>query len=244
MKSCFVPALLLAANPQWLLAQSSTHTTNLRPFFVEVRSSYNEYVIRYTLAGNRAVISSLPLTVGYYLTPRLAIQLSGAYGHKVNDWQFGTLTIPDGVYSGYGFENHAYTAIPVTVRYVLNKRQLQSRLQVDALLGLAWAHDSFHSFAQSTFTATPHGSIIPLGEQSYSDHGSQFFATVGLSLRWRFYRKFEAIADYSWNRNLDGPSPEETLAITGSRYGLTPNNSFGLRYRFNLRKPAPTPAAE
>lgn len=244
MRSVLLPVVLVAVFPRLLLAQAIVSAPERRPFFVEVRSTYNEYLVRYTLGSNRAVIHSFPLTVGYYLTPRLAVQFSGAYGHKVNDWQFGTLTTPDGRYSGYGFENHKYTAIPVTIRYVLNKRQLQSRLQVDALLGLAWAYDSYYSFAQSTFTATPQGSSVPLGEQGYSDHGSQFFATAGLSLRWRFYRNFEAIGEFSWNYNLDGPSPEEIILITGSRYGFTPNDSFGLRYRFNLRKPTPKPAAE
>ena len=128
------------------------------------------------------------------------------------------------------------------MRYALYKRQ--SRLRVDAILGIAWAYDSFSIFSQGFFISQASAARIPLKERSSSDHGSQFFGTAGASLRWVFNRHFELVGDLTWNRNLKEVPDYTHLQVTGNKFGLTSNTSFGLRYRFNLRKPAPQPAAQ
>ena len=239
MKQAFIFYIFLAGLPRLLFAQ--TAITDPRPFFVELRSNANLYEIHYLTSFGVRDINSFPITAGYYFIPRLAVQLSGAYGHSSDNAVTGTRTTPDGVYTSAISSNSEHAAASALIRYALYKRQ--SRLRVDALVGLAWAYDSFTYNTQGFFTSAPNATAITLGEKHSHDKGSQFFATAGVGLRWVFNRHFELIGDLSFNRNLDNASEYIHQQATGNQFGLTSNRSLGLRYRFNLRKPAPKPAS-
>ena len=237
MKVYFLSAALLAIVPRLLLAQS---TSDRRPFYVELRGSHNNCEIRYQNGNGVIDINPLdkslfPFTVGYYFTPRFAVQLGGSYVHITYNSPGGIRQDPAGT-SILGATDYTHTrgSVSTLLRYAVLPQK--NRLQVDALLELMWARDAYISYSYSTFN----GAIT--SEQTRRDNGAQFIATAGVGFRWVFSRHFELMYDHAWNRNLDGAPPYLRQQIIGNSNGLTNNRSIALRYRFNWGKPAPQPA--
>lgn len=239
MKACFFPTALLAVMPRLLLAQSAAPEADRRPFYVELRGSHNNGEIRYQNGNGVIDINPLdksffPFTVGYYFTPRFAVQLGGSYVHTTFNFSGSTMQNPNGFYESGGNEAHKRGSVSTLLRYAVLPKK--NRLQVDALLGLMWARDAYVSYSYSTFNG------VITGEQTRRDNGAQLIGTAGVGFRWVFSRHFELLYDHAWNRNLDGAPPYIRQQITGNPNGLTTNRSFALRYRFNWGKPATQPA--
>lgn len=211
-------------------------------YYFGLQSASNWYELHYK-AGPYAVpptrikVSPWLVSAGYFIQPRLAIQLGFTYNSYAHHSAGGTGIDLQGrriLYDAFTEENKQ-VAVPLTLRYSLSKRK--PRLRADALLGIVWA---YNSFVQESHDEVD-GQITR--QSSRSDHAGNFYASAGLGIRWVFNRHFEALGDFTLNRNLKALPSELHQQVTGNTLGLTRSLNLGLRYRFNLYKPAAAPAS-
>ncbi|GAB3637654.1 hypothetical protein GCM10027422_32440 [Hymenobacter arcticus] len=241
MKVLLGISLVGCFSAQLVHAQQAASTTapDQRRFYVGLQLAQGEYELHYknVLTPTVAQVAS-NFGVGFYLSNRLAIQAGYGRNSSYVDGVGGVQRLSSGQLKTGFFRNAtADYVVPITLRYTLTKRR--SHLRADFLLGLAYVHSSFDNDAHTEID----GVTVEGSHTSVNGQGEQLCATVGLSGRWVFNRHFEALADYTVNRNLEGVSGDIHQQATGNKLGLTRSISLGARYRFNLRKPAPVTAA-
>ncbi len=211
-------------------------------YYVGLQSATNWYELYYkagpfTTPPTSIKVSPWLLSAGYFILPRLAVQLGFAYRTRSDSYPGATGTD----LQGHRILDDAFTdadkqvAVPLMLRYSLSRRK--PHLRADALLGVVWAH---HSFVQDSHDEVD-GQITR--QSSSSDRAGNFYASAGLGVRWVFNRHFEALGDFTLNRNLKDVPNYVHQQVTGNTLGLTHSVNLGLRYRFNLHKPAPIAAA-
>jgi hypothetical protein len=206
-----------------------------KAYYVGVQAGGSRYEMFYrnpTVTPTVFVISPWLLTAGYYPTPRLALQLSFTHSRTTYDSPGAILVLPNGQLALYNIyhEEDAQTALPLVLRWSLSKPT--TRLQADAIVGITWAHH----FYQATSYDQLNGKITR--EYAYGNQGSLGYLTVGLGGRYGISQHFEATGEVSWSRTMKDASRAIHRQVSGNSLGLTRSMSIGVRYRFNLRKPA------
>lgn len=155
------------------------------------------------------------LTLGYQISPRLAVQTGVVYTSTAGQNQ-GTVAQPNGTPGSYAstYRNRDWS-VAVLGRYTLTPRPA-ARLHVDGLGGFTLER---HLFAGTGFY--PDASQ-PTGTTTYdlNSHDNIYLLTLGVSVRYRMCNHLEAVAEQTANTNINA-----VHAITGS-------SALGLRYCF------------
>lgn len=227
--SCFrlLASSLLLAVPGLGFAQRGTFTP-VPLYYVGLAAYSSDYQ---RLGGTAYSGPRVPvqLTLGYQLTPRLAVQLSGAASSSTSNYSgiTGYYTSPTGT-TGYktfiynGSSTARNTTVTLLVRYTLT-RQLAHRFQVDALGGLTLELQHYtESNTRAEFDSTNTQTAVVRNAADYRHR--DLLLTAGLSPRFRFSRHLEAVLDVALSRNA-----------TGTGRGLTGATALGLRYRFGAQ---------
>ncbi|MGI4887209.1 MAG: hypothetical protein ACRYFR_19815 [Janthinobacterium lividum] len=219
------PAAVVKTTP------TETQTTSYPTTF---RAGYGVYA-QYVSAG------PVPyLYAGYYLAPRLAVQLGFQYGETFAEEPVGTVfDTPDGVFS---VPNQTLKerglALPVLLRYSLTPSFLR-RVQFDALGGLVpvWSSVTFREYAIANRQATAQETF------GFQRRAFGLHATLGVDASYAFgrRRRVQAVTELLVNKDLrtifqegssdlraDSPYAQSGSLVAG---GFT----FGLRYRFGYR---------
>ncbi|MBO3271258.1 hypothetical protein [Hymenobacter defluvii] len=204
--SPYVPEVMDGVlTPQWYVG------AQVGAYGYAVRSSGNYYSYR------RGTIIGPYLYVGYYLRPRLAVQLGLQYDHK----QYNDNFYPTG--QGYyeTSQNEYNLAVPVLLRYALTKLP-QQRVQVDVVAGAALVFYRLHYQRKEYVPSQIEPTIITGGREKQSAVNPM----LGLSLAYGFgrTRRVQVTAEGVFIRPL-----------LSAAYGLQPGLSIGLRYRFKYR---------
>jgi hypothetical protein len=119
-----------------------------KAYYVGVQAGSSRYEMFYrnpTVTPTVFVISPWQLTAGYYLTPRLALQLNFTHSRTTYDSPGAIQELPNGQLALFNIlhEEDAQTALPIVLRWSLSKPV--ARLQADAILGLTWAHHFYQA---------------------------------------------------------------------------------------------------
>jgi hypothetical protein len=215
-------------------AQTPGFLATPKAYYVGVQAGSSRYEMFYrspAVTPTVFVISPWLLTAGYYLTPRLAVQVSFTHSRTTYDSPGGIQELPNGQLALYNIyhEEDAQTAIPIVLRWALSKPG--TRLQADAILGITWGH---HFYKATTYDQL-NGKITR--EYAYGNQGSLGYLTAGIGGRYGISQHFEATGDITWNRTMNDESSAVHRQVSGNSLGLTRSMSIGVRYRFNLRKP-------
>jgi hypothetical protein len=179
------------------------------------------------------------LYAGYYLAPRLALQLGFNYGETYNDEPVGTVfDTPEGTFSvpNQTVKEHGL-ALPVMLRYSLTPAFL-NRLQFDALGGLVpvWSSITFREYAIVNRQVTSQETF------GFQRRAFGLHAALGVDASYAFgrRRRVQAVTEFLFNKDVrtifqkggdlrvDSPYAQSGSLLAG---GLT----FGLRYRFGYR---------
>ncbi|MGI4872554.1 MAG: hypothetical protein ACRYFX_15425 [Janthinobacterium lividum] len=201
-----------------------TQTTS---YPVTYRDGYGHYA-QYVSAGPVPYVYA-----GYYLAPRLAVQLGFQYGETFADEPVGTVfATPGGVFA---VPNQTLTerglALPVLLRYALTP-SFRHRVQFDAVGGVVpvWSSVRFGEYAIVNRQVT--------GQETFGFERRAFglHATLGVDASYAFgrRRRLQATLDYLLNKDV------QTIFQAGhndpaSGGYLAGGGSFGLRYRFGYR---------
>jgi hypothetical protein len=185
-----------------------------------------------TLGGTAYGGTTIPvqLTVGYQVQPRLAVQLGVSYSG--NSYRY----TDDGPYRNYyptgnpayfftysGNSSWRSASVGLLARYTLT-RQPTHRVQFDVLGGFTFDYERTH-LAYSRLDSDSLLTIITT--QGYDEHFSRtdFLLTGGLSTRYRFSQRLEAVLDVTLSRSF----------LRGQYSGYPGATALGLRYRFGQR---------
>ncbi|MDJ0364622.1 outer membrane beta-barrel protein [Hymenobacter sp. H14-R3] len=170
------------------------------------------------------------LTLGYQLQPRLAVQLGVAYSQKTYDYVNTSQSFYSGAAPGlpyyFAYSSHGsdyQTSVRGLVRYTLT-RQPAHRVQFDVLGGLTFEYARANSHITRTDSDSLQNVIVTT---NYDDHYSftNFLLTGGLSTRYRFSQRLEAVLDVTLSRSF----------MRGQNSGFPGSTALGLRYRFGQR---------
>jgi hypothetical protein len=216
------------------IVKTSPTETQTTTYPTSYRDGYGDYA-QYVSAG------PIPyLYAGYYLAPRLALQLGFQYGETFNDEPVGTVfDTPDGTFN---VPNQTLKerglALPVLLRYSLTPAFLH-RLQFDALGGLVpvWSSVTFREYVIANRQVT--------SEETFGFQRRAFglHAALGVDASFAFgrRRRVQAVTELLMNKdvrtifqrgenNLRAGSP-----YTQSGSFLAGGLTFGLRYRFGYQ---------
>jgi hypothetical protein len=208
--------------------------TQITNYPTDARDGYGTYA-QYVSAGPVPYVYA-----GYYLAPRLAVQVGFQYGETFKDEPVGTLFVSgrDTVAVANQKLKERGLALPVMLRYSLTPSFLK-RLQFDALGGLVpvWSSVDFQEYAIVDRRVT--------GQETFGFRRSAFglHAALGLDASYAFgrRRRVQATTQILLNKDVrtffeaggGDLNAESSYAKSGSFLagGLT----FGLRYRFGYR---------
>lgn len=173
-------------------------------------------------------------TLGYYITPRFALQVSYSGGKSSYSGIAEGVTLTGERMQQITNSASSFYAVPILVRYTLTKRP-EKRLQFDVLAGLTFARGNYTESYSET-----------LGEKTTLETSAQYdlqhsYFTAGVAARYVFSRHWELEVTYTLSRNTKR-MPDFYNEMTGSPYGLTSGYGLNLRYRFGIG--TPKPAAE
>lgn len=232
-----VQALLLASTLKPVTSQAQNKQpsdANRSPYFVGLQTANNRYEVLYRRSSpGEALITTPLITAGFYILPRLAVQLGYGYLHDISEDPGAsgiTLSGQRITLNRHGQESRQQ-AFPLLARYSLSNRS-RSRLRADALAGLTMVTSRF----------TFHNEHLLDGQvtfqESINDHATQFYCTVGMGLRFVISHHFEASGDLTWSKNLETAPEYVHREVTGNGWGITRAVNLGLRYRFAVKKKA------
>ncbi|GAB3638216.1 hypothetical protein GCM10027422_38060 [Hymenobacter arcticus] len=170
------------------------------------------------------------LTLGYQVLPRLAVQLGVAYSGNsyryTNDGPYPMYTTagrPATFYTYSGNTSWRSASVSLLARYTLTRKP-EHRVQFDVLGGLTLDHDRTHYDNSRTDTDSLQNVIGTVGyNERYSR--TNFLLTGGLSTRYRFSQRLEAVLDVTLSRSF----------LQGQYAGFPGSTALGLRYRFGQR---------
>ncbi|MBO2013114.1 hypothetical protein [Hymenobacter negativus] len=225
--------------PASVIKTSSTETQITR-YPITARDGYGTYA-QYVSAGPFPYVY-----VGYYLAPRLAVQLGVQYGENFNSEPVGTLfvtgtdtlTVPNQKLEERGL------ALPVMLRYSLTPSFLK-RLQFDAVGGLVplWSWIDFREYAIAGRQVTSQETF------GFRRHAFGLHAALGLDASYAFgrRRRVQATAQIVMNKDVRTFSEKGSIFDESNRDSaaespyiksgsfLAGGMTFGLRYRFGYR---------
>ena len=227
---------LTAAAPA--LAQTTADAPAPPRYYVGLAAYTSFYQpIGHPAPGYTAAIQSssfrLPvqLTAGYYLSPRVAVQVGLAY--STGTTQYGLTSVysspTPGAPSPYttieGHSIQTQLATSVLGRYTLTANPAH-RLQVDALGGFTLEHSIRSN--QGTFIDGSQGAAVS-NNYDYTSTRNTLLLTGGVGARYRLSRRFGLTYDFTVNKVLNN-----TNDYGGSNIGntLTTSHALGLRYQF------------
>jgi hypothetical protein len=204
------------------------------------RAGYGTYA-QYVSAGPVPYVYA-----GYYLAPRLAVQLGVQYGETFNDEPVGTLFVTgsDTVAVPNQKLKERGLALPVMLRYSLTRSFLK-RVQFDAVGGLVpvWSSVDFREYAVVDRRVTTQ-ETVGFRRRAFGLH-----AALGLDASYAFgrRRRMQATTQLVMNKDVrtffeeggifsenSGTSPETSPYVKSGSF-LAGGFSFGLRYRFGYR---------
>jgi len=216
------------------VVKTSPTETQTTTYPTTYRAGYGDYA-QYVSAG------PVPyLYAGYYLAPRLALQLGFQYGETFADEPVGTVfTSPGGTFS---IPNQTLKerglALPVLLRYALTPVFLH-RLQFDAVGGVVpvWSSVTFREYAIVNRQIT--------SEETFGFQRRAFglHAALGLDASYAFgrRRRVQVFTELLMNKDMrtifqkgdndiqaDSPYAQSGAFLAGG-------GTFGLRYRFGYR---------
>ncbi|GAA4053688.1 hypothetical protein GCM10022409_45830 [Hymenobacter glaciei] len=215
--------LLGAALPA--LAQTTPAEKPATPRYYVGLGAYSSYYNKFGRPyGTTGFPVPVQLTVGYQLSPRLAVQVGVAYsGHSYTYNNSNQQSSPSYVpYSIEGKNTQRLTSVTVLARYGLTQ-QAAHRLQFDALGGFGLEHSSYRGRGTQTdgFSGT-----LQTSTYDYTTVRNTLLLTAGLGASYRLSPCFELTSDFTVNRALNNIDPVYTgPALTGAA-------AVGLRYRF------------
>jgi hypothetical protein len=216
------------------VVKTSPTETQTTTYPTSYRDGYGDYA-QYVSAG------PVPyLYAGYYLAPRLALQLGFQYGETFNEEPVGTVfDTPEGIFS---VPNHTLKerglALPVLLRYSLTPAFLH-RWQFDAVGGVVplWSSVTFHEYA-----------IVNRQVSSEETFGFQrrafgLHANLGLDASYAFgqRRRVQVFTEILMNKDMrtifqSGKNDlQDNSPYVKSGAFLAGGGTFGLRYRFGYR---------
>ncbi|GAB3587390.1 hypothetical protein GCM10027345_38120 [Hymenobacter daeguensis] len=216
------------------LAQSATaQTPQPAPrYYVGAAFLYrNTYEVAYPSGTNWASVGPWHVVAGASLSPRLAVQVGYAYTRQADnqDPYIVGFTTAGELATGSRRSSITAHAIPLLARYQLMQR---GPLGLQALGGLT----GWHSTNELDEVNTVAGRVV--SGRHLSERAWQLYGSLGLGATFLVGRHVEAVADLTWNKNVQSASADVHRAATGNSWGITNALSFGLRYRFDLNKKA------
>ena len=204
-----------------LAAQTLPTTPEYPRYFVGASCILGNYEATYPrIRSYDEGVFSPCLTLGYQLVPRAAVQLSlERSSDQLSIDSF--LPLPNGQSTRFQHyqENHQHFAIPLVLR-LTGTRQLNHRLQFDALAGFTIIHSSFSRVFEGFNEQQQSISYSELAERT-----TNLALSIGGGIRYRFGRHLEAVADANLNRTISSASTS----------GFVNVYTTGLRYRFGYR---------
>lgn len=131
------------------------------------------------------------LTAGMQLTPRLALQISGAY-----QWKHKSYTYPFYPYGSGAVASdvtvdfrYKYVSVPVLLRYTFTEPA--ERLQFDGLAGLTLLHSRYKSDVSSPLLGTGY----PSYPSDFSSSSTNITLSLGPAVRYRVAPNVELTAN-------------------------------------------------
>ena len=189
-------------------------------------SSYDAGVPRYGYGTYTQYVSTLPYVyAGYYLTPRLAVQVGVQYERQRKVLGSSIITTPSGSLALDNlFATDQQLAVPLSLRYALTPA-FQQRLQVEGIGSLTplWASIKVIEYQ----VANQQLSDQVASEFQRSVFGMHASLGVGLSYGFGYHRRVQATAEVLGTKDLS-----TTFHNTEPLQGGV---SAGLRYRFGYR---------
>ena len=221
LRSCLLPALLSVAFSHSLSAQTVPSGPAYPRYFVGTSCMLGNYEAIYPRirSYDEGVLSPC-LTLGYQLAPRVAVQLSlERSSDQLSIDSF--LPLPNGQSTRFQHyqENHQHFAVPLLLR-LTGTRQLNHRLQFDALAGFTIIHSSYSRVFEGFNEQQQSISYSELAERT-----TNVALSIGGGIRYRFDRHLEAVGDANLNRTISSASTS----------GFVNVYTTGLRYRFGYR---------
>jgi hypothetical protein len=211
---------LLLGMPLATLAQSADPIPTHRFYGGLAAYEGNNQSVRGFYSGERF---NLPVqaTLGYQLTPRLALQVGLAYSKEnYKDSNNYTYSNIDGIPVTYStvtaFSRRAISS-SLLARYTLT-RQPSHRFQVDAVGGLSFDHSFYRNSGTDTYIIQGIAEVRPY---EYTGTYNSLLVNLGPSFRYRFSEHLEAVYDILFNTSL-----------TSGYHNLNASMALGLRYRF------------
>lgn len=205
-------------------------TTEFAPRYYVGLAVYSSDYQRITHNYKGGVSVPMQLTLGYQVQPRLAVQLgiaysSTSYNFDYNGRYYYPTPEPKLPYY-YSYSTHGVLrnmSLGVLARYTLTRKPTH-HVQFDVLGGLSLDHarESFnrtHTDIDSVQTVI----ATTYSEERYTD--TNFLLTAGLSTRYRFSQRLEAVLDVTLSRSF----------LRGQYSGYPGSTALGLRYRFGQR---------
>ncbi|UYZ62350.1 outer membrane beta-barrel protein [Hymenobacter weizhouensis] len=199
-----------------------------RRLYMELHAASQRYAFVYSSGSpHKPTVGPAKVNIGYFVSPRLALQVGILYRTKeINQTSTGT-TIA-GIPSQTKRKKEEWTTVlPVLARYSLVA--VSERLKVDVLGGVTLLQSRFNS----TRTTTEGGQVVE--DVQSSEKATATYATGGLGLRYALGRKkrLELVSDATISRNTAGLSPSVARYLLIPKWGGTSALSIGMRY--NIR---------
>ncbi|TGE20499.1 hypothetical protein E5K00_21115 [Hymenobacter aquaticus] len=209
-------------------AQKPEHTTP--SLYASLCLASAHYTVIYKPSGFATAIPLSPWRVaaGYQFTPRLGLEVSGMYRAESSAGSAtGTTTIGQPV-RDYTTEKSRSGALPVVARYSLSARPARP-WHMEVLAGVTVTKTR----AESSYTHTVGGQIVT--DRQDVNHKTSLYYTAGLGVRYRFGQHWQAVADWTINRNTERLSAAISQQVLGRSIDLTYAYGLGVRYCFRLK---------
>ena len=230
-KITIIASVMLACSfPGICQAQDSELVPAPYRFYVDGQLANYRYIFDYSTSPNVTDVSPWYLNAGYYISPRLAVQVGVMYMHDTFTGGGAGVNSAGKPIADIHIDNTWNTVIPLLVRFTLI-RTSDRRFNMDVLAGGTYGF----SHGRSERTETIAGQVTKYSLDEVRQPG--FFLTAGLAGRFIFNRRWEIVGDWTYSRNTANIS-QQSYWQAGVPNGRTRGLSLGVRYRFNLKRKA------
>lgn len=175
------------------------------------------YWVQYPSSNvDRFLISPIQLTVGYQISPRVAVQI-GISGRRLKESNLaiGTDSVRNVVTEG-SQSTRKFLEVPVVAKYTFSN--LGKKLQFYWLGGFSFVF----ARTSSTFTNTNGQEITR--HQSYRKHTTDVFVCLALEASYRFSKQWEMNVEVGVNKNMSH--------LKTPRIPLGSSRGIGVSYAF------------
>lgn len=202
------------------VAQTNTPTR----LYLDVQAASQRYEIIYPSGlPHKPTVSPIKANIGYFVTPRLALQAGFLYNHKeVITSSKGTAS--NGKPLKIDLKSREWNSIfPVLLRYTTHSTP--KRLAFDILGGIT----VFRSRYNRSRVKTEDNEVLE--QYNLMEKATAFYVTGGMGARYIFgrTRKIEAVFDYTVSKNTDNIS-SSVHNYLDTPLGITSALSLGIRY--------------